>query len=381
MTSNSIKAFFKKEYVFVIALVVAIMSMFFYAPSVEYLEYLDWRVLCMLMCLMLTVEGFKQEGLFDKITHKLLGVAKSCRSLVLILVALPFFASMLITNDVALIAFVPFSIAMLSAINQKQLIIPVVVLQTVAANTGCMMTPIGSPHNLFLFSQYEMKLEVFVLSVLPILAVAFVMLFVGCLVFSRREKAIKLPEPKTEQKQKTERKSVIHYVMLAVTFVLCVLGVIRVVDYRLITALVLACILIINYKLFASIDWFLLLTFICFFIFSGNIGNIEQVRSAVSTIAQENTFLCSVGLCQITSNVPAAIMLSEFTDNWKELLLGINVGGLGTPIASLASLISLKEYMKYKSAKVGRFMAVFLCVNVVFLIVLGVLAVVITQIQ
>lgn len=282
------KRFFKQEPVFVIAAVCAVVSMLWVPPSAQYLEYIDLRVLELLFCLMAAVAGMQQEGTFLVLSQRMLAGRKSSRLLTLSLVMLPFFASMLITNDVALITFVPFAVLVLQLTNQMQRLAWVVTLQTIAANIGSMLTPVGNPQNLYLSSFYGMDAATFFAVTVPVVAVSF-----------------------------------------------CLLA-----------------------------------TFICFFIFAGNMGAIPSVQHFLGNVMEKNTMLCAVASSQVISNVPAAVLLSNFTHDAKGMLLGTNIGGLGTLVASLASLISFKLYACTPQANLLPYLGIFTAANAAMLVLL-----------
>ncbi len=360
---TKIKNFVKKEAVLCISAVCAVLTMFLVPPSAEYIEYIDFRVLCLLMCLMGVVAGFKSVGAFKWLTYQLLRRIKNGRVLGLTLVLLPFFASMLVTNDVALLVFVPFTMLLLYGLACEKSIIPIIVLQTVAANLGSMATPVGNPQNLFLYSAFSLGAGEFFSVTLPLTAVSFVAISLCTLPMMPKI----LPEQKLESEKITSGKKFAVYGSL---FVLCLLTVFRVVPYQVTTAILIVVLIITDRKLFREIDFMLLLTFVCFFIISENLGRVDAVRDFLQSLLSKSTLLTSVGASQVISNVPAAVLLSGFTDNWRALLSGVNIGGLGTPIASLASLITLKLYMNTKGAKVMKFLGVFTIANIVGLVVL-----------
>lgn len=355
---TKIKVFIKKEAVLCISTLCAVATMFFVPPSAEYIEYIDFRVLCLLMCLMAVVAGFKSVGVFRFLTYQLLRRIKNGRVLGLTLVLLPFFSSMLVTNDVALIVFVPFTILMLSQLGFDKSIVPIIVMQTVAANLGSMATPVGNPQNLFLYSAFGLGAGEFFSVTLPLTAVSLVLLVLGTLPIMPRS----LPDQRLESEKITSGKKLAVYALL---FGLCLLTVFRVVPYLVTAAILVAVFIIIDRKLLREIDFMLLLTFVCFFIVSENLGRVEAVRDFLQSLLEKSTLLTSVGASQVISNVPAAVLLSGFTDNWRELLTGVNIGGLGTPIASLASLITLKLYMASPDAKIMKFLGVFTLANVI----------------
>ena len=337
--------------------------MFLVPPDREYLHYIDWRVLCLLLCLMAVVAGFKSLGAFDWLTYQLLRRTKSGRVLGVTLVLLPFFCSMLVTNDVALIVFVPFTLALLSGLGCEKAMVPVVVLQTVAANLGSMATPVGNPQNLYLYAAYSLSAGEFFSVVLPLTAVSLAALTAASVPVLPRT----LPEQSLREERITSAGKMGLYAAL---FVLCLLTVFRVVPYPVTTAVVVAALFLADRKLLKEIDFMLLLTFVCFFVVSENLGRVEAVREFLQSLLSKNSLLTAVGASQVISNVPAAVLLSAFTEDWRALLAGVNIGGLGTPIASLASLITLKLYMRWPGARVGRFMVVFTVANLLGLALL-----------
>lgn len=354
---TKIKAFIQKETVLFIAALCAVVTMFFVPPSPAYWHYIDFRVLCLLLCLMAVVAGFKSVGAFQWLTYQLLRRIHSGRILGVTLVMLPFFSSMLVTNDVALLVFVPFTLGLLEQLGFRKAMIPTIVLQTVAANLGSMATPVGNPQNLFLYAAYQLSageffsvtLSLTVLSFLCLAAAAFPVL------------------PGTLSRQEMEREeisSIRNLLIYMALFVLCLLTVFRVVPYPVTTVVIVLVLAVLDKKLLKEIDFMLLATFVCFFIVSENLGQIGFVRDFLQSLLSRSTLLTSVGASQIISNVPAAVLLSGFTDQWRDLLAGVNIGGLGTPIASLASLITLKLYMRWPGANTLRFLVVFTAANV-----------------
>ena len=360
---RKIKEFLKKETVLCIAALCAVATMLLVPPDREYLHYIDWRVLCLLLCLMAVVAGFKSLGAFDWLTYQLLRRIKSGRVLGVTLVLLPFFCSMLVTNDVALIVFVPFTLALLESLGCGSSMIPVIVLQTVAANLGSMATPVGNPQNLYLYAAYSLGAGEFFSVVLPLTLVSLAALTISALPVLPRA----LPEQRLEEARILSARRMGIYAGL---FVLCLLTVFRIVPYPVTTAVVVAALFLADKKLLKEIDFMLLLTFVCFFVVSENLGRVEAVREFLQSLLEKSTLLTAVGASQVISNVPAAVLLSAFTEQWRELLAGVNIGGLGTPIASLASLITMKLYLRWPGAKIGRFLLVFTAANVAGLVIL-----------
>ena len=355
---------FKKEPVLVISLICAVISMFAAPPCAEYAGYIDWKVIALLLCLMAMVEGFKKCGLFEVLSHKLLLGEKSLRSLCFALVMLPFFTSMVMTNDVALITFVPFAISVLTAINAQKYMPFVITLQTVAANLGSMATPVGNPQSLYVYSKFEMTAGDYFSQMLPLVAASFVFVAVLTLFFNKERISVTF-ENKAELR---EKKNLFVYAAL---FVLAILGVFGIVNYIIVLIITVAAMAVFDKKLFKEVDWRLLLTFVCFFIFAGNIGKIQEVRDFLGGLMEKNSALTSILASQVISNVPAAALLSGFTTDGGGLLAGVNIGGLGTIIASLASLISFKYYARTKGASTAEYFGIFTAVNVAGIAVLA----------
>lgn len=360
---SRIKEFIKKESVLCIAALCAFVTMLIVPPDTEYLHYIDFRVLCLLLCLMGVVAGFKSLGAFQWLTYQLLRRIRNGRILAVTLVLLPFFSSMLVTNDVALIVFVPFTLSLLSDMGCRKNIIPIVVLQTVAANLGSMATPVGNPQNLYLYAAYNLTAGEFFSVVLPLTAVSLAVLTAAAI------PALPKALPR-QQLQEEKISSLRNLTLYGILFGLCLLTVFRVVPYPVTTAVVVLALLILDRNLLGEIDFMLLLTFVCFFVVSENLGRIEAIRTFLQSLLGKNALLTAVGASQVISNVPAAVLLSSFTENWQALLSGVNIGGLGTPIASLASLITIKFYMRWPDAKIGSFIGYFTVVNVIALAIL-----------
>lgn len=312
---------------------------------------------------MAVVAGFKSIGVFRWLTNNLLSKIKNGKVLSAVLVMLPFFCSMLVTNDVALIVFVPFTIALLMQLGFGNSVVPIIVIQTVAANLGSMATPVGNPQNLYLYSAYNLSPTDFFSVTLPLTVLSLVFV----LVLSVKIIPKKLPDF-THKKEGIE--NVKQLTIYALLFIFCLLTVFRIVPYLITTGVIILALLMLNKKLFKEIDYVLLLTFVCFFIISGNLGNIETIRNFLSELLQKSALFTSIGASQVISNVPAAVLLSGFTNNWKSLLQGVNIGGLGTPVASLASLITLKLYMNNENTNVLKFLCWFTATNLFGLIIL-----------
>ena len=358
-----ISAFVKREAVSAIALVCALVSMCFVPPSPDYLDYIDFRVLALLFCLMAVVAGLQDCGVFAVLAQKLLAGKRSLRFLALVLVLLPFFTSMLITNDVALLTFVPFTLLVLGLVGRMEMAVYLVVLQTLAANLGSMATPVGNPQNLYLYSAFSIPAGEFFAVLLPLTLVSLAGLAGAALLVGPEVIEVRFPE-----KQVLRRRGQLG--LMAGLFLLCLLSVFHVLPYPILFAVVVLCLALFARHLFPRVDYGLLFTFVCFFIFAGNIGAIPAVRELLSGLMAQSGFLTSLCASQVISNVPAAVLLSGFTGDWKGILLGTDVGGLGTLIASLASLISFRLYLRSPLARAGRYLAVFTLANLIGLAVL-----------
>ena len=365
MTStHSLWQFLRREPVLSISFVCALVSAFFVPPSAAYLDYIDLRVLCLLFCLMAVVAGLQECGLFLVLAQRLLVGERPVRLISLTLILLPFFCSMLVTNDVALITFVPFAILVLEMVGRRDLLIPIISLQTVAANLGSMATPVGNPQNLFLYAHFSLSMGDFLSLLLPLTLISLVGLAAAGLYFGGKGWiSVSFPE----QVRLTSPK---HLALYLVLFGLCLLSVCRILPYGILTVIVIVALLLARRQLLGQVDYMLLLTFVCFFIFSGNLGQMPAVRSALGDLLARSPLLCSAAVSQVISNVPAAVLLSGLTENWRGLLAGVDVGGLGTPVASLASLISMKFYLRSREAKPLPYFLWFTAANVVGLLVL-----------
>ena len=362
-----ITAFLKGEAVLCVAAVCAVITMMLVPPDGAYIGYIDLRVLCLLLCLMAVVAGVQSCGAFQYLAEQMLRRRPGPRTLGIILVLLPFFVSMAVTNDVALITFVPFTLLLLEQLGCRRAAVPLLVLQTVAANLGSMATPVGNPQNLFLYAAYELTPGDFFPVVLPLTGIALV-----CLAAAAAPvlpKALPAPEL-TGQALRNPRKLALYGVL----FVLCLLTVFRVLPYGILTVVVVAALALAEPALLKKLDYGLLATFVCFFVVSGNLGRLTAVHDLLQSLLERSTLLTGVLTSQVISNVPAAVLLAGFTDNWRDLLLGVDIGGLGTPIASLASLITLKLYLRSREARPGRFLAVFTLANAAGLVILLVAA-------
>ena len=367
---TTIRSFLKKEPVLAISALAAVISCFLVPPDAGYADYIDWRTLALLYALMTVVAGLRKAGVFTALAHTLCRRAKNTRSIGMILVSLCFFSSMLITNDVALLTFVPFAVVVLGMAGRRQELIRVVVLQTVAANLGSMLTPVGNPQNLYLYSFFELSIRDFLLTTLPVWLLSLALILAFCISLSGSGFSAVL-----EDGPAIRRGALWLYLAL---FAVCLLTVLRVLPWPGMLLIVIAAVLIFDRPTLREADFMLLLTFVAFFVFAGNLARIDAVDSLLRRLLSGREYLTALLTSQVISNVPAALLLSGFTDDAKALLLGANIGGLGTPIASLASLISLKLYSRSEDARPGKFLLEFTVVNVILLVILSVFRTVIS---
>ena len=365
-----IKQFIKQETVLIIAAILAVISMFFVHPDAQYADYIDLRTLAILFSLMAVMAGLRQQGVFDKMCQTLLAHTRNILQLIFVLVGMCFFGSMVITNDVALLTFVPFTFVVLKKLDANAcvaLAVPIVCMQTIAANLGSMLTPIGNPQNLYLYSKSGMSMGSFIVLMLPYSLLSLILLIIWIAAFSHKQKIKYACTFETADATTPNQKIVI---MDAVLFLICLLVVFRVLHYAIAFGIVLICNLFMDRNALKRVDYSLLLTFVAFFIFIGNLGRIPAFSEWLQNILDGREVLVSVLASQVTSNVPAALLLSGFTTQTEGLIIGTNLGGLGTLIASMASLISYRQIARELPDKKGRYFGLFTISNVIFLALL-----------
>lgn len=397
----NVREIVRKDPVLVVAIVLAIISCAAVPPDAAYAEYVDLRTIGMLFSLMTIMAGLSRLGVFRIACRHLLSAVRGPRRLALALTLLAFFSSMLITNDVALVTFVPFALLALRTLDSPRHACFTVVMMTIAANLGSMLTPIGNPQNLYLYSTSHMALTDFLLLMLPYAAAALVLL-VGAIAFFGRipehakEKAARSGDagspatcgeadnaasatdanetPQLASDADDPAPSPLRAPPWAALFVLALLSVAHILPYQAIVAATIAVALVADRRALLHVDYALLFTFIAFFVFVGNVGRIEMVSTALAQLIDGHELAVSVIASQVLSNVPAAILLSGFTSNFAALIVGTNLGGLGTLIASMASLISYKQVALVLPREKGRYFMLFTVWNIAFLAVLAVLA-------
>lgn len=366
---KKIGEFVRKETVLSVALFLAVISAFVVPPDRAYVDYIDFRTLAILFCLMTVVAGFSQQGIFNIVAKGMINRMGSLMAVTFVLAFMCFFFSMFITNDVSLITFVPMTLTVLGMAGEEVLtrwMVPVITLQTIAANLGSMLTPIGNPQNLYLYGLAGISAGRFVLLMLPYTvasAALLVLWIIVCMNGRNRQLEIRLSDGDVQ----VDRKLVGIYCIL---FVLSLLTVARIVPYWVTFAVVLVVVLICQRRLLLKVDYSLIFTFVGFFVFIGNMGRIDGFRIFVENVLGGHEMITSVIASQVISNVPAAVLLSGFTDSYTDLIIGTNLGGLGTLIASMASLISFKYVARQDKGARGSYLAYFTFANVLFLAVL-----------
>ena len=369
--ATKIFSWIKQEIVFVISFLLALSSSIFVLAqknSVDFLNAIDFRVISILLSLMLVIAGFQNLGVFSFCAKKLCSKIKNLRTLSLTLILLCFFSSMLITNDVALITFVPFAILILKQTDNLKFSAFIIVMQTIGANLGSILTPLGNPQNLFLYSKMQITLFDFIKILFPYCALSFILILIFNLFIPKKQ--IEQNFENTNSQNSISKKNIKSIILFSALFILCLLTVLNIIQFYFVILIVFLSVFIFNKKLLLDADYILLLTFVCFFIFTNNISNIEVIKNFLVNLIFQKEFFVSLLTSQIISNVPAALLLQPFSKNLTELLLGVNIGGLGTLIASLASLISFKIYSKEKDLNIKTFFITFTLLNLIFLAIL-----------
>ncbi|MBQ7323934.1 MAG: citrate transporter [Clostridia bacterium] len=354
--------FIKRNPVLSIAILVAFITALFVPPDATYLTYFDFKTLTCLFCVLAVVCALKNIDFFTLLAERIVALFKNARSAVLALVYITFLGSMLIANDMALLTFLPLGYFVLSSTKKDKYMAFTFIMQNIAANLGGMLTPFGNPQNLYLYTKFNIPTGEFTLTMLPPFLISVALLTLCCLLFIKKEtleithKSIELP-----------RKRVIVYGLL---FVLSIVIVFRVIPFWIGLLVIPTVLFFLDKKALQDVDYGLLCTFVAFFIFSGNMSRIPFVQEIMSSLLEKNTFLVAILSCQVISNVPSAILLSQFTSNYTHLLLGVNIGGVGTLISSLASLITFREYMSHYPEKIKNYLLQFSAFNFGFLILL-----------
>lgn len=357
--------FIKKNAVFVIALIAALITMFIVPPDGEYLGYFDFKTLTCLFCVLAVVCGLKNINFFYILAREVVRRFGNLRLCVIAVVYITFIGSMLIANDMALLTFLPLGYFVLDVTQNRKYTALTFILQNIAANLGGMLTPFGNPQNLYLYSKFNIPTGEFVSIMALPFAISIVIITLCCLFV----KPVRVTIPADDTPPLPKGRTVI----LSLLFVLAIAIVFRGIPYPVGLVIIPTVMLFVDRKALRLVDYPLLLTFAAFFVFSGNMARIGIVRDFVSGLLMKNTLITSILSCQFISNVPSAILLSQFTENYRELLIGVNIGGVGTLIASLASLITFREFTKNYPARTRSYILLFLAVNFAFLLILTVI--------
>ena len=356
----------RKNTVLTIAFAAALITSCIVPPDAAYADYLDWKTLTCLFCVLAVVCALKNIKFFTILARKIVDCTGNLRMATLALVYITFIGSMLIANDMALLTFLPLGYFVLSSTGKERYMAFVFIMQNIAANLGGMLTPFGNPQNLYLYTEFGIPTGEFMqIMLLPFLA-AIALITVCCLFLPKQSLAITEECPYKLQPKRT--------VLYLILFALSIIIVFRVIPYWIGLIIIPAVLMFADRQALRAVDYPLLLTFLCFFIFAGNMARIPAVSELFSSLLEKNTLLVSVLSCQIISNVPSAILLSQFTTDYPALLLGVNIGGTGTLIASLASLITFREYTFHNPGKAGKYILMFSAFNFGFMFLLTVLA-------
>lgn len=354
--------FIKKNAVMFIALLAAAITSIFIPVDKQYIGYFDYKTLTCLFCVLAVVCALKNINFFYMLAKKVVQLFKTARLSILALVYITFIGSMFIANDMALLTFLPLGYFVLSTTGKQKHMAFTFIMQNIAANLGGMLTPFGNPQNLYLYTKYKIPNLEFMKIMAPPFILSVAVITACCIIFVKPE-PLSLPE---EQISFDPKKAIIYLIL----FALAIAIVFRGIPYWIGLIIIPGVLLFVDRKALRMVDYGLLLTFVLFFIFAGNMARIDAVRTVFSTLLEKSTLLFSVISCQFISNVPSAILLSQFTSNYQDLLVGVNIGGVGTLIASLASLITFREYVRHNPGKTCYYIGKFSLFNFSFLVVL-----------
>ena len=355
-------AFIRKNVVMCVALLAALITLCIVPPDEAYLDYFDLKTLTCLFCVLAVVCALKNIQFFYILAKKIVQLFRNARIAILALVYITFIGSMLIANDMALLTFLPLGYLVLTTTGKRNYMAFTYIMQNIAANLGGMLTPFGNPQNLYLYSFFNIPTGEFMTIMAPPFVVAVLLITMCCLIFVKND-PLQIPD---EPVRLPAGRTVLYLALFALSIAIVFRG----IPYWIGLIIIPAVLIFADRKALKMVDYPLLLTFVFFFVFSGNMARIEPVRQLFSWLLDKNTLLFSVLSCQVISNVPSAILLSQFTENYAHLLLGVNIGGVGTLIASLASLITFREYTQHNPGKTGRYVLLFSAFNFGFLLLL-----------
>lgn len=360
---EKIGKFLKKNAVLCIAVCLAVVTAFIIPPDKAYLDYFDFKTLTCLFCTLAVVCALRNIRFFTVLARKIVQLFKNTRACVLALVYITFLGSMLIANDMALLTFLPLGYFVLSSTGKQKYMAFTFIMQNISANLGGMLTPFGNPQNLYLYTKFNIPTGAFVATMLPPFCISIALITLCCLCVKKEplsfeSKEIKLP--------------VLRTVIYGILFALSIIIVFRVIPYQVGLIVIPIVLLFMDRKALANVDYGLLLTFVAFFIFAGNMARISAVEKLFASLMQKSPLLMATLSCQVISNVPSAILLSQFTSDFAPLLVGVNIGGVGTLISSLASLITFREYTSKNPHSAGKYILLFSAFNFAFLGILTV---------
>ena len=362
LIKEKLLAFVKKNVVLCVAIVAALITSFIVPPDKAYLDYFDWKTLTCLFCVLAVVCAFKNIRFFFVLAEKIVLLFKNSRASILALVYITFIGSMLIANDMALLTFLPLGYFVLSSTKKEKYMAFTFIMQNIAANLGGMLTPFGNPQNLYLYTKFNIPTGEFTSIMLPPFLLSITLITLCCLLFVKKEpleledEIVSLPKART--------------FLYSLLFIFSIVIVFRVIPFWWGLIIIPISLLFLDKKALKQVDYCLLLTFVAFFVFAGNMARIPVIQKAFGYLMDKNALLVSILSCQIISNVPSAILLSQFTGDYTQLLLGVNIGGVGTLISSLASLITFREYTAHNPESAKRYLLLFSAFNFGFLFLL-----------
>ena len=359
----SILSYAKKNVDLTAAFLLALVTTLFVPWSPTSMAHsVNGSLLALLFCLMAIVAGLRKGGLFTSGLRFFFKGNTSTRQMGRFFIFACFFTSMAITNDVSLIIFVPLAISFFKEAHGLREVIPVLTWQTIAANLGSMLTPIGNPQNLFIYAHYELPLSAFLTITGPVVLLSGLCLYGATFTIHDR--------PMEISAMKETSSSPMKLGLLLLAFGLCILNVLRVLPISYLLLVIVPFLFFLDRSLFREVDYKLLLLFFFLFLLVGNITRIPGLQEKATTLLAGHEFWIFLLLSQCISNVPATVMLSPYTDNYTALLLGVNIGGLGTLIASMASMISFKAYLSMRFHWAKAYVMYFTAANLLLLVVL-----------
>ena len=359
---TKLMTYVKKQPVLCIAFAAMLITCLFVRPDREYIGYFDIKTLACLFCTLEVVCGFARIHTFELAAEKIVQKLNNTRNVIIGVVFITYVGSMLLANDMALLTFLPLGFFVLETTGKRKYMAYTFVLQNIAANLGGLITPFGNPQNLYLYSYYHIDTFEFIKIMFLPFFTALILITLCCVLVPKEAMTLQQKEPYAFHEKRT--------ILYSILFLISILAVLRLIPYQAATLVVTAAMIFLDKKALRDVNYALLATFAVFFVFSGNMARIEPIQELFSRIIPGRTLLLGLGCCQFFSNVPTAVMLSHFTTDYSDLLVAVNIGGLGPPIASLASLITLSEYRRHDKEHLGKYILSFLGLNLLFLMVL-----------